>query len=253
MFLMILKSALTTFLLLVVLVTSQTCLVYADQADCELTLRMSALDDWPPYSWKNEMGEYHGIDIDFITSVFSKLNYCWTYNTYPSSTRAFRELQKGNVDVIFAASYSDERAKWSVFSVPYRFEDMRVVRHINDKSADWKNSNSTIVVNRGAYYGERFEQFKAQCATCVYESSTAHERLNMVQNKRVRYALEDYAAARYLKKQYNFDEIEVTSESIHSSDIFLMLRPGALTSFQMTRLNNVLAQSSHQLKMHRLR
>lgn len=247
---MTLQIVLRNFLLLVLLASSQVCLANTYENSCAVTLRISVLDDWPPYSWKNEAGEYQGIDVDFVTSVFSKLGFCWAYNTYPSSTRAFRELQKGNVDVIFAASYSDERAKWSVFSVPYRFEDMRVVRHINDKSVDWNNGNSTIVVNRGAYYGERFEQFKAQCPTCLYESSSAHERLNMVQNKRVRYALEDYAATRYLKKQYHFDQIEVTGETIHSSDIFLMLRPGALTSEQLKLLNRQLELHSKKLDMH---
>lgn len=247
---MTLQRVLRNFLLLVVLASSQLWPAYAVQEHCELTLRVSALDDWPPYSWKNEMGEYHGIDIDFITSVFSKLNYCWAFHTYPSSTRAFRELQKGNVDVIFAASYSDERTQWSTFSVPYRFEDMRVVRHMSDESTDWSNSNSTIVVNRGGYYGELFDKFKKQCSTCVYESNTAYERLNMVQNKRVRYALEDFAASRYLKKQHNFDEIEISDQTIHYNDIFLMLRPGALTSGQLKQLNRQLEQHSNNLHMH---
>ncbi|TAP35159.1 transporter substrate-binding domain-containing protein [Alteromonas sp. KUL42] len=247
---MVMKLFLASALFVILMVGCQVCNANTYEDSCAVTLRISVLDDWPPYSWKNEAGEYQGIDVDFVTSVFSKLGFCWAYNTYPSSTRAFRELQKGNVDVIFAASYSEERAQWSTFSVPYRVEDMRVVRHISDKSTNWSNSNSTIVVNRGGYYGELFEQFKEQCSTCVYESNAAYERLNMVQNKRVRYALEDYAATTYIKKQHNLEEIEVSGETIHSSDIFLMLRPDALTSEQLELLNRQLEQHSKDLHMH---
>ena len=84
----------------------------------------------------------------------------------------------------------------------------------------------------------------------MYESNAAYERLNMVQNKRVRYALEDYAATTYIKKQHNLEEIEVSGETIHSSDIFLMLRPDALTSEQLELLNRQLEQHSKDLHMH---
>ena len=222
--------------------------VNASEDACSAELTISAPDDWQPYSWKSEDGEYHGIDIDFLTAAFSTLNYCWSYNTYPSSSRAFREFQKGNVDVIFAASFSDERASWSIYSVPYRFEDMRVVYFKGDKTLDWLSSSS-IAINRGGFYGEVFEQFRKQCSTCIYESNTAYERLNMVQNKRVKYAIEDYATIQYLKKEFTFDNIEASDENIHSNDIFLMLRPGALTPSQLQDLDTVLENNSKKLNM----
>ena len=213
--------------------------VAAHQQDCEMTLVVSTALEWPPYSWEVD-GQYHGIDIQILEYLFSKLNYCWQYVAYPSSTRAFREFQKGNADVIFAASLTNERRRYAVFSEPYRQEDMHLIYHINDSDVAPYSENSTIVVNRGSYYGEAFALFKQQCPACVIELSLAFDRLKMVDLGRIQYAVEDMHAAEYLMITSDIHNIAIAEQSIHKNDVHFMFRPGVLTEQELKTFNETI-------------
>lgn len=211
----------------------------ARSESCSKTLVVSAAIEWPPYSWETD-GQYQGIDIQIVEHLFSQLGYCWEFIAYPSSTRAFREFQKGNADVIFAASMTNERRRFAVFSEPYRQEDMRLIYHTEETRFEPYVDDATVVVNRGSFYGEQFAQFAQQCPDCVIELSLAYDRLKMVDKRRIQYAVEDYYAAEYLQSTSDIDNIIIADRSIHKNNVHFMFRPGVLSEQELTSFNETI-------------
>lgn len=220
-----------------------TGLVFSAPTTCDVTLKISVAKDWPPYSWEVTPGEYRGIDIEFIETVFAELGYCSTYAVYPSSSRAFTEFQKGNVDLIFGASFSNARAKWSIFSTPYRKEDVKFVFLDETNMDSWPKENVTMVINRGSVYGDRVSALSATCSTCIYEANDALDRLQMVKNKRVQIALEDKLTAQYLIEKNGLNGLRISEETVHFNDVYFMLRPNALSYEQLKKLDNAILKT----------
>ena len=99
---------------------------------CTKTVTISASINWPPISYlKNNT--FHGLDIDILNHVLPKAGLCWNYVHYPSSSRSLKELKKGNVDILFAASITKEREKYAVYSAPYRDEVMQLFAHTKNQ------------------------------------------------------------------------------------------------------------------------
>ena len=90
---------------------------------CQQNVTISAAANWVPYSYF-ESGGYKGLDIDILREVLDDLDFCYEFVDFPSSSRAFEQFKKNQVDLIFAASYTPERASYAAFSEPYRDETM---------------------------------------------------------------------------------------------------------------------------------
>jgi polar amino acid transport system substrate-binding protein len=221
--------------------------VFSAPKRCDLYLKVSVAKDWPPYSWESSPGEYRGIDIDFIETVLADLGYCPTYIAYPSSSRAFAEFQKGNVDLIFGASFSNVRAKWSVFSKPYRKEEIKFISLDDTDTGSWPRENLTMVLNRGSFYGDIINAFRDRCITCIYEANEAIDRLIMVSKKRVQVALEDRLTANYLIEKNGLSELIISEETVHFNDVYFMLRPDALSYEQLKRLDDAILKTRLKL------
>lgn len=182
---------------------------------CERTLLVSASSTWVPYSYT--VGEkFKGLDIEILELILTKNNFCWEYIVFPSSSRAFTELEKGDVDLIFGATYTQERSSFAAFSTAYR--DEKMIFFYNDKNQHNKDliknlttsnspysllSKSLIAKNRGSYYGESFENFKKECSSCLLELSLAKKRFMLLSTDRVDFVVEDYLTGLYLQVAKN--------------------------------------------------
>jgi polar amino acid transport system substrate-binding protein len=74
---------------------------------CSDTLVVNAPTEWPPYSTKFN-DDYVGLDIEIVKIIFKEANLCWSFAEYPSTPRVLAELERGRLDVVFAASYTPE-------------------------------------------------------------------------------------------------------------------------------------------------
>ncbi len=72
------------------------------------TLDICMDDDWPPYTFVKDK-QIQSIDSDIITEAFKSLEY--TLNIVPKPwKRCLKELEYGEVDAVFPASYKGNRA-----------------------------------------------------------------------------------------------------------------------------------------------
>ncbi|MEQ3512256.1 hypothetical protein ABMY35_02630 [Pseudoalteromonas sp. BZB3] len=82
--------------------------------------------------------------------------------SYPSSKRALKELEVGNVDMLFAATKTDERSKNAHFSVSYREEKMMVFSLLRAKNVDYFSIKHLFGV---AYMAENLKRLERHVLT----------------------------------------------------------------------------------------
>lgn len=210
---------------------------------CEKTLQVSAEDNWPPYSYKqDEM--YKGLDIDIIEMILKKADLCWEYLYFSSSGRALLELKKGNIDLIFAASFTAQRSEFADFSFPYREEIMQLFTHTENTKKPQLADHYIFAINRGGFYGSQFKEFQAKCLQCIVGTNLATERFGLLKFKRVDFAVEDILTGSYLIKNKGlFSFIKNTHLIVHRNPIHLMLKKNLLNEQEFNKLNLAIQNS----------
>lgn len=77
-----------------------------------------AVDEWAPFRIMNEK-EYKGIDFDLWKVVEEELGITVKFERYPWG-RALERMQTGQVDAMSGLAYTEERAKFYIYSkLPY--------------------------------------------------------------------------------------------------------------------------------------
>jgi len=196
---------------------------------CNTTLTLGLGNIWPPYYFE-ENSQPAGADIDIVKLIFAQANICLNYRKMPSSARALIELESGNIDFLYAASFSEERKKIAIFSSPYRYESVRIFWRAKGReylaSAPLKSlflSGLIVATNRGSFVGENAEQvLNQQNNTAVISVPTIEQRMMMLIHQRVDFIIEDEIAGLYYIHREKIKGIELHPHIIYQDDISLM-------------------------------
>jgi polar amino acid transport system substrate-binding protein len=136
------------------------------RAACELRV---GWDEWPPY-FTYEQGRFRGLEHDLLKSTADAAGCKLDLWQIPWA-RALSMLAAGELDLLYGAGYSAERAAFAKFSIPYRQEQFVLVTRpqggdgpqsisLNDWIQAERTSNHppAIGVFRGNVYGEQIER-----------------------------------------------------------------------------------------------
>lgn len=214
---------------------------------CEKTITIQAFKNWLPYSYEVN-GVFQGLDIEALELVLAKVNICWEYVSLPSAARAFAEMRKGNIDLVFAASMSDERSEFAYFTTPYRTESAVLYKHV-DNTQDNLTETTTVAINRGGFYGSEFADYRDKCQDCVIDISLASQRFYLLKNKRVDFVIEDSLAGQYIAENSEFSkQVKTTGSVIHNNMVHYMIARDSLSDNELALLNNVIEQNQGEIK-----
>lgn len=135
-------------------------------AACQLRV---GWDNWPPYI-TYENGQFHGLEYDLLKSTADAAG-CKLDMIQVPWVRALNMLGVGSLDLLYGAGYSEERATFARYSVPYRLEQFVLVT--KDEAGDgtksvslndWIQSSMAdktprrLGLFRGNIYGEKMER-----------------------------------------------------------------------------------------------
>ena len=133
--------------------------------DCSRPLLVRASETYSPFSMKDENGFAVGIDNAFISKVLKSVG-CEVRFAFMPWKRSLYAVKQGNVDILPSASLTAERAKYGLFSVPYRDDVIGFVVRNGDAGRIGLSSLKDVIAQglvighvRGAYRGEAFENF----------------------------------------------------------------------------------------------
>lgn len=215
---------------------------------CEKTITIHASKNWVPYSYEvNDV--FQGLDIEVLELVLGKANICWQYVSMPSSSRAFAELKKGNIDLVFAASVSEERSEYANFTSPYRTESAVLYTHVDNNFPANLTSSTSVAINRGGFYGDDFADFRQQCESCVIDISLASQRFYLLKNKRVDFVIEDSLAGKYVVSNAEYaSQIKKTDSVVHNNFVHYMIAKNSLSEVQLAEVNRAIKESKQEIK-----
>lgn len=214
---------------------------------CEKTLTIHASKNWLPYSYEvNDV--FKGLDIEVLELVLEKADLCWRYVSLPSTSRAIVELKKGNIDLIFAASYNDDRASLGYFTKPYRTESSVLYTHVNNDSSMALSDSTSVAVNRGGFYGREFADYRSKCENCVIEVSLASQRFYLLKNRRVDFVIEDSLAGQYVAENMEFsNQIKATEHVVHNNMVHYLVAKNSFSEDKLAQINQVITQSKAEI------
>ncbi|MDR0296383.1 MAG: transporter substrate-binding domain-containing protein [Rickettsia sp.] len=121
---------------------------YFTQCTEEIADKESLLVDWytlEPYQFSSitRSGNYNitGLDIELINAISSKINIGIQY-TGSAWGRVIPNIQQGKSDMVAGLTYTNERAVFGNFSIPYRFAEISLftlrsaTKHLNFKNTN---------------------------------------------------------------------------------------------------------------------
>jgi polar amino acid transport system substrate-binding protein len=220
---------------------------------CNTTLTLGLGNIWPPYYFEVDT-QPAGADIDIVKMIFAQANICLNFRKMPSSTRAIIELEKGNIDFLYAASFSEERNKIANFSKPYRNETVRVfwrsTEHkflAGEKLKSLFLSGLIVAINRGCFIGENAEEvLKMQNDSAVISVPTIEQRMMMLVHQRVDFIIEDEVAGLYYIHKEKLNGIELHPYVIYQNNISLMFSRN-ISQQTIASINSVIQRSSNKI------
>lgn len=179
------RSLLFRFLLVGFAVLSVSTFSSRSQADCVLRV---GWDAWPPYI-TYENGQFQGPEYDLLKST-ADAAACRLQMIHVPWVRALKMLSEDQLDLLYGADYSPERAKFAKFSIPYRQERFVLMTHGQVRAREntgkkiktvslrqWLNSADAgkiphkLGLFRGNFYGEQIERVlkdNANNVTIIY-------------------------------------------------------------------------------------
>lgn len=181
------------------------------RAACELRV---GWDEWPPY-FTYKQGQFQGLEHTILKSIADSAGCKLEWWQVPWA-RALSMLAAGELDLLYGAGYSTERAGFAKFSISYRQEQFVLMTRPSGEGEprsislnDWIESNRkgdhppAIGVFRGNVYGEQIERIlrgSHQIVTLV-ELSENHQMVGMLQAGRLDgYIVEDGVAQLQLQE-----------------------------------------------------
>ena len=200
------------------------------KTECRQEISVSVNDTWRPYSYLTE-GTLKGADIDIIKLIFSKAGFCPKFAIFPSSTRGIIELQSGRVDVLYAATYTKERAVYADFTLPYRNEVMALFNNSRQNTENRSlrqllDNGLSVVVNPGSYYGDEVAELARKYTRQFVYVPKAERRIRMVVTGKVDLIIADEMTGRYYRTLVFPDALMETGQIVIETPIRFMFKKG---------------------------
>ncbi|MFC3031601.1 substrate-binding periplasmic protein [Pseudoalteromonas fenneropenaei] len=210
---------------------------------CEVTAKVGLAAEWPPlviYQGQHTTG----LDVEIARLVFNDAAICLEFKRLPSSARSLTEMEKGEIDLALMTSFTEERAKYGEFSIPYRLEKMRLFTShaaLSDTSLSQALERGyNIGVSIGSYYGEEFEAIRGgEYQTAVVEVASAKRRAQLLMLGRLDLIIEDEITGRYLFAQSK-KPIFMSDYPVHDNGVHFIWRKGFFTVEQIAAINTAI-------------
>jgi polar amino acid transport system substrate-binding protein len=212
--------------------------------------KLMGWDLWPPYQYVSETGILIGIDIELAKMIFAKAGCEISYVEMPWK-RHLNDLEFGRVDIAPGASFTEDRAKYAFFTLPYRQErvslfirkELKTYDHMRSV-AEFMASGATVAMVLGYYYGPEFERLIESRTYAAYITQVRSDAqlFQMLSMKRIDGFLADpYTVAAHANVYYEVNEFRPLFD-VYSGDIHFMLSKKRFTEPEVNGINQAIQQ-----------
>ncbi|WP_416398928.1 substrate-binding periplasmic protein [Allohahella sp. A8] len=198
----------------------------AKKLDAPCALRVG-WEDWSPYIYR-ENGGLAGEEYRLLEQLANAAQCELIYIDVPW-VRGLTLLEQQKIDMLYAATRTPGREKYARFSVPYRFEHMRLITRTVSAEEDrvkslkaWlsqssvQGSRNRLGVVRGSHYGDSLEStYRAFGSDQIIEVGSDDQLLEMLRIGRIEgYLVEDLVAIEHVGQASAALSVYVISEAV---------------------------------------
>ncbi|MEW6981598.1 substrate-binding periplasmic protein [Colwelliaceae bacterium 6471] len=221
---------------------------------CEQTIRVGLGSIWPPYYYEID-GQPKGIEIEIMELVFKQANFCVQYKKIVTMARNLVELQQGNIDAVFAASFNQEREKYGIYSIPYRTERVRIFwPEPQDNLLNRADLHQLIsaglvgAINVGSYFGPQYDEYlNGKSRNEIVKIPTISRKVKMLQHHRVDFILEDEITGLYYLKENNIEGIVLHPYVVYQNEVAFLFSQKTFSTDQLSIINRAIRENLPQI------
>lgn len=211
-----------------------------------------AWNEWQPYAYRNAKNEVVGFDIELVTAILSRAGCPYRLVEMPAK-RAQVAVMAGEVDLLAAASITDERAVYSYFSLPYRDERIALFAAA-DRASDFADmtldvalaKGLSVVAGLGGWYGPTFDTHRDALLAAGFLTLTSDlsGRIRMVENGRADLLIEDRVAGVFTARQLGLEEkLALLPLPLYQDAVHLMLSRASVPPAVVALVNQAIQSS----------
>ncbi|MBJ7310375.1 substrate-binding periplasmic protein [Rugamonas sp. CCM 8940] len=210
---------------------------------CTLTM---ALEQWPPYIYNSAKTGITGLDLELAQAILKEAG-C-TLLIQPELPTARRQIlfQKGELNLMLAASDTPERHRYARFSVPYRYETVSVFTTA-DKLAKYRHlagfdgiakDHLPLLAPKVGWYGRDYARVLPALSQDGQLSTfgSFQQGVRMLAAGRAELILGDAGALRYEAHQQGVKIAALPFVALRAS-VHLMLNTASTTPAQLEAIN----------------
>lgn len=215
---------------------------------CRMTM---ALDQWPPYLYRDAQGRDAGLDLELVRAIFSEA-HC-TLVALPELPAARRQLlfRKGGLDMMPAASPTGEREAYARFTSSYRNETVGIFGKPGSASArppiasiaQLVRGKATLLAPRVGWYGGEYAAALPALENSgrLSQFGSFEQGLRMFEAGRADLLMGDVLAMRHAARQQGV-ALSAVPFVVRRAPVSLMLNARTTSSADLARLNGAIAQ-----------
>ncbi|MEJ6472679.1 substrate-binding periplasmic protein [Pseudoalteromonas piscicida] len=229
-------------------------LMPAHASECNKTVNIGVVADWPPLTVFDELGPW-GLDVDIAEMVFQHVGVCTQYIRLPSSARTFEEMSKGVIDVAAMVSYTKDREVYGDFTMPYRFERMRLFSLSPPvelvKLESLLKQSKTIGLSIGSYYGEEINRLKQddRYKDQFVSIASAQRRVEMLMKRRVDFIIDDVITGNYFINEQGLAEAQTWPYVVHDNQVHFLLRKHTFSPRLKRKIDDAIVQLKPRIEL----
>lgn len=219
-------------------------------AACSRPLNMVS-EEWPPYSFTNEDNVQTGLDMDMAKAILKEAGCVLV--TAPPLPAVRRQLlfERGEFDLMLAATDTPERRRFARFSNPYRHETVALFVLARDHAryagvngmAALARTQAALLAPRVGWYGPEFARAAPdlRAGGRLFEFSTLDQGLRMLSAGRAPLIMGDRAAVLYEAQRQKL-AVRQLPFVLQQAPVHLMLSRTSTTSDDLARINAAIAR-----------
>lgn len=214
------------------------------------SLRM-APEEWPPYIFHNAENQLSGLDYELLQAIMSRAGCALKIEKEVPIARRQILFQQGKLDLLLAASSTEERRGFARFSIPYRQETVGLFTS-PDKAGKWRAidsiqnlvaSKASLLAPRVGYYGDDYERALPMLNAAGRRStfSTFEQGIKMLEAGRGDVILGDAVALRHAARLHGVKIVALPFVPFRAP-VHLMLNAASTTQAQLAQINQAINQ-----------
>lgn len=220
---------------------------------CACHLRMAS-ESWPPYIYRGADGELAGADVELVQAIVREAG-C-TLEVVPELPSLRREIlfRQGKLDLMLAASRTEDRRRYARFSAPYRQEQVglfvataKLQQFAAIDSFDTiARQRIAVLAPRAGWYGPAYARAAGapQASSWRNTFGTFRQGIQMFRAGRAELIMGDTAALQHEAKQQGVALSALPYVPFHAP-VHLMLNASTTTQDQLARINSAIARLEH--------